>query len=123
MRGSRECAMGWERGWLGEGVFGGRAARTPCAPRAVILTAVQSLRLACAERGDTRGDAPGKDRAPIQGSGLGGGWTRGVAPGCVRARRWRWEAGGYGEGWWEKGLTRRHEDAKAGRVGGEERVQ
>ncbi len=38
----------FERGW-----FGGAGRRTPCAGRAVILTAVQSLRRACGESAST----------------------------------------------------------------------
>jgi hypothetical protein len=48
--GSGKAAAGFRiprpsAGFLGGGLFGEWAARTPCAPRAVILTAVQSLRL------------------------------------------------------------------------------
>jgi hypothetical protein len=49
---------GWA--WSERGGFGGRAARTPCALRAVMLTAVQSLRRAGSEGGwwgDKRRDA------------------------------------------------------------------
>jgi hypothetical protein len=47
----REYRASRSRGVWGEGGLGERAARTPCAPRAVILPAVQSLRRACSEGG------------------------------------------------------------------------
>jgi hypothetical protein len=71
-------------GLFGRGLWGERAARTPCAPRAVILPAVQSLRLACSETGWLGGGlwGVGGEKWEKQGGmslvGVVGGGERGV---------------------------------------------
>ncbi len=66
-------------GWVGEGLWGGEGAcgeragrRTPCAERAVMLPAVQSLRRAGSEAGvwgDKRRDAASTLRIAVLGAG------------------------------------------------------